>query len=63
MPLSYLYDPPYYNGLSYYGYYGFVPFGLVGGFHHDFDHHNFDHGDFDHRGFGHGSLGRGGGHR
>jgi hypothetical protein len=62
-PSGYYYGPPYYYGTPYYygpsyGYYGFVPFGFVGGFHHDFGHRGFDH-----RGFGHGGFGHGGGHR
>ena len=43
VPPSYSYEPPYYYGQSYYDYYGFVPFGFSGGFHHDFDHRRFDH--------------------
>jgi hypothetical protein len=68
VPSSYLYGPPYSYGPSYYG---FVPFGFVGGFHDDFNHRGFDHRGFDHRGFGHegfghgggGGFGHGGGHR
>jgi hypothetical protein len=58
VPLGYPYGLPYYYGPSYYSYYGFVPFGFIGGFRDDFRRHGFDH-----RGFGPRGVVHGGGHR